>query len=303
MPTSSSQLHNAFLNLPSRIKEWLSSDQITFLLREITDRLGIGENKVAGISKLILRLAAQDLEPIDFINELAHELDIGFQTAKTIAEDIEKKVLKPIESELRRDVGVDLKLIYFGKPSAQRAEPKIPVAAPLTAKAPEPMPLPTAAPIPLEAPPLPAEALAKEGPPKPIVSGPTEWEKLRKAEPVVDLESFQILQRGSGQAKGAVPEPKSFAPEEPSVSPFILHKEGYTFPAKPPQAEPFLNIKTEKSLPKESEKPIPVRIEAPLTNSGPIRVVHYNGLRTPLNNLGMPKEIPPQNRVDLRRKP
>ena len=289
MPITSYQLHNAFVALPPRIKGWLSSDQITFLLREISDRLGIGENKVAKISKLILRLAAQDLEPIDFINELAHELDIGFQTAKAIAEDIEKKVLRPIESELRRDVGVDLKLIYFGKPSAQKAEPKIPAAAPLTAKMPEPAPAPPA-PIPLEVRPAEGRATAAGG--GLPLTGPTEWEKLRKPPPpVVDLESFQI--------KGGVPKT-----EEPAASPFILHQEGTAFPTKTPKAEPFLGIKVEKPLPKETEKPVSVRVETPSTSSKqapPVRVVHYNGLRTPLNNLGMPKEIPSQNRVDLRK--
>src|SRR3989344_245203 len=121
-------LHDIFVALPKRIKDWFGSDQVGYIVEEISNRLALDEEKTTVIPGMIFRLLVQDLEPIDFINELALELGIDFPTAKTIAEDIEKKVWRPIECDLRRDVGVDLKLIYFGKPSAKRAEPKLQTA-------------------------------------------------------------------------------------------------------------------------------------------------------------------------------
>ncbi len=293
---SQQTLHTAFLALPRRIKDWLASDQITFLLREITDRLGLSENKVAKISKLILRLIVQDLELLEFINELAHELDTSFQTAKTIAQDIEMKVLKPIENDLRKEIGIDLKLIYFGKPSAQKAESKLQVpedAERVKANAPT-----IATPMSLPESPI----------PKPTsLSGPTEWEKLRQKtapppipkkieekiskhkEPSVDLQSFEFK----------------------TDAPFILHQEGQYSTASSselPKAKPSLNVKvqdyyqSEQEIKKPVSKPTAIKLETPQNSNSQqqSRVVNYVGPTTKLNNLGLPK-IPDQNTVDLRK--
>lgn len=302
-------LHSAYIALPPRIKEWLSSDQIYFLLREITDRLGLKENKAAGISKLILRLAIQNLDPLDFINELAHELGTSFQIAKAIAEDIEHKVLKPIESDLRRDVGVDVKLIYFGKPSAQRAEPKLqgdeigpirpispigPIGGPTPAKI-EVEQNVGKSDLPEEVKPRKVEA------PKPLTAGPTEWERLRRETPP--------------------PKPEPISPIGPTeaATPFMLHQEGITYqpsPAKAERPEPMLNIKVKNYYAESPKKalPKPVAVQLEYADKQP-RVVHYNETRTPLTNIGTPKtppptipatrtrppELPTENKVDLRK--
>lgn len=117
---------DAFQALPERIKDWASSDSTTFLIAEINNRLGLKEGRRRIIPSLILRLITQNLEPQDFINELANELAIGFQAAKSIADDIENHILRSIENELRRDAGVDVKLIRFGqlRPSKPLEIPK-----------------------------------------------------------------------------------------------------------------------------------------------------------------------------------
>src|SRR3989344_4563299 len=128
-----------YLNLPKPVKEWLSSETAAYLVGEINDRLGLDEEKSAVIPNLILRLVTQDLEAVNFINEISEELGINWQAAKAVAEDIEKKILKPIENDLRREVGIDLKLIYFGKPrTAVETEQRglTPTAAPPTSSLP-----------------------------------------------------------------------------------------------------------------------------------------------------------------------
>src|SRR3989338_3934551 len=96
-------LHTAYLSLPQSVKEWLSSEAFAYTVREINGRLGFRGKKFTAIPALTLRLCAQDLDPLDFINELSHELDVSFQTARSITEDIEEKLLRPIEGDLRRD--------------------------------------------------------------------------------------------------------------------------------------------------------------------------------------------------------
>src|SRR3989338_4391191 len=91
-----------YLNLPKPVKEWLSSETAAYLIGEINDRLGLDEEKSAVIPNLVLRLVTQDLDTTNFINEISGKLDVNWQTAKAIAEDIEKKVLRPIENDLIR---------------------------------------------------------------------------------------------------------------------------------------------------------------------------------------------------------
>ncbi len=106
-----------FNNLPIPIKDWISSLQATYLIMEINKKLGLfnGEREVI-IPSLIFKLITKSVDPSDFVNELSHELNISFENAKTITEDIEKNVLHPIEIDLRGDIGIDIKLFYIGKP-------------------------------------------------------------------------------------------------------------------------------------------------------------------------------------------
>lgn len=314
------ELQNAFLALPPRIKEWLSSEQVIYLIQEINNRLGFNNEKIVIIPNLILRLAVKDLEALDFINELSHELGVSFQTAKSIAEDIEHKILKPIESDLRRDAGIDVKLIYFGKPSAQRAEPKLQEKeiSPISPISPiGPISGPTSAKIEVEkteAAPVPLETTRPISPPGtsaravPLTGGPTEWEKLRRET------------KPAAPAKPIRPIGKTEEKPAEAATPFILHQEGITYqpsPAKTERPEPMLNIKVQnyyaESPQKAPPKPVAVQLEYAQPNKQPTtdnkqlingeraRVVHYNEMRTPLTNIGTPKPLPSENRIDLRK--
>src|SRR3989344_9372644 len=119
----------AYQSLQEHLRDWLASDVVMFSIGEINNRLWFKDEKRKIIPALVLRLFIQDLEPIDFINELSHELAISFEAAKSITQDIEAKVLKPVASELRREVGVDTQLLYFGKPGPRTTkEPEAPAS-------------------------------------------------------------------------------------------------------------------------------------------------------------------------------
>jgi hypothetical protein len=311
-------LHATFASLPPKVKEWLASEEVTFIVGEITYRLGLSEEKIPIIPGLVFRLVTNDIEPLHFISELATELGVNFQTAKTIVEDIEKRILRPIERELRAATGLDVKTIYFGRPEGEPT-----VAKPSAQPQAETKPTPTLKQI------IPPSTLA--APQAKPVTPPMPAQK--PTGPTVNVGSF----------------------ESETISPFMLHKEE-SFSA--PSAEEFskrsvsLNIKIPESK-KQEIKAIPVRLETPSsppstppkpqikefttkpqaqpapTLSAPaqptplkstvpnmlptvqssnlpinpddskIRVVHYNGYRTPLNPLGKP-QVPQENTIDLR---
>lgn len=116
-------LGTAFISLPQSIREWLIDENVALFVDEINTKLGfndISDSKSEIVPHLILRLCVQDLEPRNFINELSHELNISFESAKTLTKEIEEKILKPIEAPLKIDVGVDLKLLYFANPNMRQ---------------------------------------------------------------------------------------------------------------------------------------------------------------------------------------
>jgi hypothetical protein len=293
METQTSNLSiAAFDSLPDHVKDWLSSTQATHLVMEINGRLGLKDEKETIIPGLIFRLVTQNIEPLDFINELSHELGVSFQTAKSIAQDIEEKVLKPIENELRRDVGVDVKLIYFGQPSPRpTAVPTVPAKPTTPAPIPPPIsPAPAATPI--------SPTVA------PVLSETPKPEKPK--EPTVSLKSFEV--------------------KEEEEAPFILHQETPSPPAgrsgqapsaiEPSKIKPGLTIKIKDyyqdgadqrgSIRGSTQKPVAVKVETPNREEKErkIRVVHYNGNRTPINNLGLSQKepkTPDENTVDLRK--
>lgn len=329
-----------FDSLPEKIKEWLSSTQATYLIMEINRKLGFRDAKISVIPKMIVRLVTKKIEPINFINELSHELNIGFESARSITQDIEINIFRPIELDLRGDLDIDIKLFYFGKPGPQNQKES------QTQELPD-----------LESPAEVAPAPVAEFRNNPI---PPQG-------PVVDLQSFRIksdrplspLTFASGISSKSAPEPKKEAPqtekglpEETHPTPFMLHQENPTSaPSINPQGQISQTSKSsltmkvqnfyqsqastspsaEKTIPKpisikfetstadsadqKISKPIPVSKQdappalkseipdlLPVAADSNARVVHYSNLRTPLTTVGTPKNsIEKDNVLDLRK--
>lgn len=293
---TTSSILASYQSLPAHIRDWASSEQTTFSISEINNRLGLKNEKRKIIPRLILRLTTQDLDPLNFINELSHELGVSFQTAKSISQDIEEKVLKPIENELRRDVGVDVKLIYFGQLGPRpAAAPTIPVK-PIT-----PTPAATVPPAPAPAP-IPAPQIT------PVAPQP-EMPQLAKPpkEPTVSLKSFEVKEEEA---------PFILHQEHPNSAPPPSASETRTRPYEQLKIKPELNIKIKDyyqndadlrgSTRGSTQKPISVRVETPSFDKAQdkqqkLRIVHYHGLRTPINNAGQPTKTPDENTIDLRK--
>lgn len=119
--------NSAFLDLPSNIKSWLASEELAYTISEINNRVGLQGEKRSIIPGLVLRLTVQDLEPLNFIDELSKELGVNFEVAKTIAKDIESRALRPVENELKKNLGLDVKVIYFGKPGGKPPQETAPI--------------------------------------------------------------------------------------------------------------------------------------------------------------------------------
>jgi hypothetical protein len=124
---------------------------------DINNRLAIEGEFIKVIPRLITRLVVKDIDPKNFIPELADELELSFSAAKALAQEVEEKILRPVELPLRSEAGVDTKLIYFAEEMKvespivavlrEEEKPAQPVPTPITP--PSPMPSrPTPPPIP-----------------------------------------------------------------------------------------------------------------------------------------------------------
>lgn len=109
-----------FHSLPINVRNWLASERFSYIVRDINSKLGLRDERRSVIARYVAELVMKKLGPLDFVNELSHELNVSFQTAKSITADIENSVLKPIENELRNDLGIDIKLIDFGQPGPSK---------------------------------------------------------------------------------------------------------------------------------------------------------------------------------------
>lgn len=320
--------NDQFKKLPKEIRNWLASENLAYAISEITNKIGLSERKSAAISRLIFLLITQQMDPKDFINNLSHELGTSFETAKAIAGDIEKNVLHPMAAELRRELNLDVKSIYFGQPGQQQAdyiqtEPEI---------------------KPRAAEPVPAESFKR----------PADSPKG----PVVDLQSFSIKSdrpisplnfASAMKEKTIAAEPKKSGTAEIPPTPFMLHQENPTSaPSINPRPQEFqpakssLTMKVQnfyQSSASESDRPVPkpISIKVEMPSSGmnsekigqPIqvnrqdappapkqeftapaapaaneeaRIVHYSNLRTPINGIGLPKNVVEKDNIlDLRK--
>ncbi len=278
-----SPLHLAIQSLPEEIKEWLSSERVILILETMYKNFNIQEDKARTVSDYIARLAIQDLDPRDFVNEVSHELNISFDSAQHLTKEIEERIFEPIATQLKRDVGVDVKLLYFGQPSAKRAGER---------------PLPMSASQELE---MPARTIKSAE----ITNRPEPLLKENNTSSPVPPAAFNMLppeEKTSQSPAPAASLPTSTAPQPPAADsdmPFMLHQEGMAQPAMPEfsKEKPSVNIKIQvprnAMTPKVSPQPISVRLE---TSSGKIqqeKVIHYSGFKSALTTPAYPQPATP----------
>ncbi len=243
--TRASNIRKRFSALPEPIRDWLTSERATLLIIEINKRLNVPEYALSSIPALVTRLVVGDIHPTDIINELSLDIDVSPSAAQTLYHEIEEKILKPIEADLRA-VGVDIHLIKLGA----TIEPKTDVR-----------PLPATIPPPQNQPSFVSQAPAVKPlqPPATPEAGQAAPPSMASEEENEETAAPFILHEEKSGLSPATPR------AQPSVSFDILRSPR---PAPPP-----------KPITAKIESPF-----NPPTKEEPRRVVHYSNLRTPLDN-------------------
>lgn len=125
-------------NMPDAIRDWLGSSELTFLIMGLSRRLGFDGIKVSVVPNLILQVVLKELSPEKLAESLGKKLGLDSAGSAAVAKEVEEKMLRPIENQLRRDLGVDIKMIYAGIQSTQPrpSNPPAPAAQPIYRPAP-----------------------------------------------------------------------------------------------------------------------------------------------------------------------
>src|SRR3989344_286811 len=152
-----------FLDLSEPIRTWLASSEIVYVIVDINRKLNFKGEKMRVIPTLVLRLVLNDLPPENFVSELGDKLGLSFSAAKILAQEIEERVLRPIEVPLRNEIGIDIKAIYL---NAEQSAPTPPSPAP-SFSVERPVPIRTVTP------PVPAPRPYVPPPPIPPVASPS----------------------------------------------------------------------------------------------------------------------------------
>lgn len=177
-------LRELFLKLPEKIRDWITSDRVTYSLIEINKRLGLVGAEIEVVPDLISRLLVKELDPRDFVGTLSRELGIDLPSAKNISQEVQEKILRPIAADLRKEINLDITEITFGETPAAF----VPQKPESEEKPTEEKPLPVVE-IPIEA--------EKPAPPKPPTppQPPVEAEAKGEPEPFVihkEAKTFEV---------------------------------------------------------------------------------------------------------------
>ena len=110
------RLYVIFKTLQPEIKEWIASDDTSAIIKAIAARFILSDEQERVLPLLVLRLVTQDLPPESFKAELAKEMNVDADLAKSITEAIAKEVIEPIAAALRYG-GVNTALLGFNAPA------------------------------------------------------------------------------------------------------------------------------------------------------------------------------------------
>lgn len=104
-------MRQLFLELPERVRDWLTSERATYTIIEINKKLDLFGSLLSVIPNLITRLVTKNLDPKNFIKELGDGLGLDDDQAKQVTQEIVEKILRPIDLPLK-EAGVFIGLIY-----------------------------------------------------------------------------------------------------------------------------------------------------------------------------------------------
>lgn len=111
--------------LPEKIKDWLASDQLSYSVGEIEEKIRPAAEKKGVIAYLVLQLTTSDLKPQELIAEIMTQLEFDFLKAKKLAFEIEERLLGPMRMALKTELDIDIELIKEGKEKPRIEKPVI----------------------------------------------------------------------------------------------------------------------------------------------------------------------------------
>lgn len=106
-------IHQSFLELPEKVRDWLTSERATYTIIEINKKLDLFGSLLSVIPNLITRLVTKNLDPRNFTKELGDGLGLDDDQAKQVTQEIVEKILRPIDLPLK-EAGVFIGTIYGG---------------------------------------------------------------------------------------------------------------------------------------------------------------------------------------------
>ncbi|MDP2696219.1 MAG: hypothetical protein Q8O87_03160 [bacterium] len=109
-----------FSELPEPIRDWLSSSTISLLIEKLNDKYDIPVEKESVIATMILELAVGELKASNFINELGLRLSMDIKKSSDVAKEIDQKIVRSIEQDLRR-IGIEVG--FLSSQSSAKAVP------------------------------------------------------------------------------------------------------------------------------------------------------------------------------------
>lgn len=116
-------IRQSFLELPEKVRDWLTSERATYTIIEINKKLDLFGNLLGFIPDLITRLVTKDLDPKDFTKKLENGLGLDSEQAQEVTREIVEKILRPVDLPLK-ETGVFIGLIY-GLASSAPSTPSV----------------------------------------------------------------------------------------------------------------------------------------------------------------------------------
>lgn len=100
-----------YKDLPIQLRDWLGSDQVTSIIGELNDNLLVFGQERKILPSLIKQLIQKEIPPQNFAKAIKNKLFISQEEANKAAEVIKNRILRPIELQLREEVGLNIQEI------------------------------------------------------------------------------------------------------------------------------------------------------------------------------------------------
>src|SRR3989344_8453880 len=209
MKVDPQKLLEKFKKLPEDLKVVLFSQESATKIGAVGKKNDLSSSNIGILADETGLVLFGVLHPKDFILDLSEKLGVDKETAKKIAEDVNREIFQKVRVSLRKLYGITDEI---NPPSPQASEGAVKITESLPAPKPPAPPVPTPKP-----PPLPAETSAKAGP-KIIIKENVEIPKEAPKEELKPLEIRPIKggPLGDNELTGKKPASPALSADRPA---------------------------------------------------------------------------------------